>query len=193
MKLLSNLENLDNITDGENRKLDKVIHGDDSIKRIVELDYEDYKELEDNDEVDPDTEYHIPENSINEQTIKKACKIISFYRVTGWDTSSTTDVDIPNATATVTTNGGNVLVTVTTALSVTGNMAFINLYVDDTLYGEVLCINAGIGHQSITASRLVTNLNAGEHTFDLKIHVQNTSNVGTVMTYNTQQMVIQEL
>ena len=40
-----------------------VVHGDDSIKRIIEIDYDDYKELENNDEVDPDTEYHIKEGT----------------------------------------------------------------------------------------------------------------------------------
>lgn len=128
-------------------------------------------------------------NSLQE----KAVSVVSFYRTSGWTTQSTTDVAIPNATATVTTNGGNVLVTVTTSLNVTGNMAFVALYVDDTLHSEILCLNATIGNQSLTASALVTNLSAGEHTFALKMHVQNTNNVATLMTYNMQQIVIREL
>lgn len=120
----------------------------------------------------------------------------SFSRTANWTTSSTTDVSIPNASKTITTDGGSLLVFANLTMGVTGNMAFISIYVDGTRVGSseenFLYMDASLGTTSFTGVKEITGLSAGTHTIEFKVHVQNSSNVFTLRAYNQNYMTIIE-
>lgn len=123
----------------------------------------------------------------------KARAFIDFEKTSNFTTSSTSAVDVPSASTTVTTYGGDILVTVSMTMGVTGNMAFVHVYVDNTDKGEILYLSATQGIQNITGTLNITGVSAGSHTFKLKTWVQKSTNVGTIYSYNMQQMTITEL
>lgn len=129
----------------------------------------------------------------NNYVLKKGRTSVEFDSTSNWTTSSTTAVDIPNASATLTTYGGDILIYVSMNVGVSNNMAFVEVFVDGTNKGMVFKMSSGSSRQQISGTLLITGLSSDSHTFDLKIRVQNSSNVGTIYSYNTQQMTIVEL
>lgn len=61
-QVLKKKTNTDNDLEWGDAADPNAISGDGSIKKIIEISYEDYQELVNDDDVDPDTEYHIIES-----------------------------------------------------------------------------------------------------------------------------------
>lgn len=134
-------------------------------------------------------------NNVNvlEKINNKGRMVLNFEYSTAFTTSSTTAVSVPDSNTTLTTYGGDVLVSVSLCVGVSSNVLFVYVFVDGATKGRILNISSTSGRQQTTGNLLITGLASGSHTFELKAFVQNSSNTATFYTYNTQQMTILEL
>lgn len=109
------------------------------------------------------------------------CNEASDYTTSG---TSFADVDATNLALTITTNGGDVLVHFHGLVSNTVGRVFLDVYESDgaaRIAGDDGMIRSGLNGEAetLTFTRLITGLSAGEHTFKLQWKV----NTGTGTLY----------
>ena len=98
--------------------------------------------------------------------------VYTYSRTTGnYSTTSTTfvDIDASNMVATITTDGGDVLITFAGSLYGTGSTAVIvALDYDGTLYRPMYRTMGAAPGGNVSFSLIIDNVSAGSHTFGMK-------------------------
>lgn len=94
-------------------------------------------------------------------------------------------------TATVTTKGGRLFIYANSQMYINANIAYLNICVDGTTYGEAYTNRQSMG--TIAVSAITEELSAGVHTVLLRVRGQQSGNKITLPEYNGGSFVVVEV